>query len=194
MLIAIEGIDGSGKTTQAKMLVKWLKRAGYKAKLTHEPTKMCTGKTIYKVLHGKLKMSKTQLDIVYTTDRLMHYFYEIAPYLKKGYVIVSDRYKYSGIAYGCAKGNRKFINELEKNVPEPDLTIYLRIDPRSSTSRLKKKDAYEKDIKFLTKVSKEFDRLRRRKNMITIDGKKPIDEIHREIISIVAKKLGKHVK
>src|SRR5258708_38846651 len=96
--IAIEGIDGSGKTTQAEHLVARLKKEGYKAIYTHEPTDEPTGKFIKQVLLGELVVPPVALQYLFGADRAVH-LEQIQKLLVEGYLVVTDRYFWSSVAY-----------------------------------------------------------------------------------------------
>src|SRR5260370_10263990 len=99
--IAIEGSDGSGKTTQAKKLVAQLKKAGYKALYTHEPTNEPTGEFIKKVLLGKLVVPPVALQYLFGADRAVH-LEQVQKFLEQGYLVVTDRYFWSSVAYAVS--------------------------------------------------------------------------------------------
>lgn len=99
-LIAIEGIDGAGKTTQAKELVKHLNKTGYNASYSKEPTEDVIGNFIReKILTGNMKISPLALQYLFNADRAMH-MEKIEKLLDQGMTIVMDRYFWSSVAYG----------------------------------------------------------------------------------------------
>ncbi len=97
LLIAIEGMDGSGKTTQAQRLVEELKKKKIKAIYTKEPTDEPTGKMIRQILSGELKVPPLSLQYLFCADRGVHQV-ELEKLLEKGYVVVTDRYFWSAVA------------------------------------------------------------------------------------------------
>jgi dTMP kinase len=101
-LITIEGIDGAGKTTQAKELVKRLNKNGGNAAYTKEPTDLVIGQFIReKILSGNLQMHPVALQYLFNADRVMH-MEKIETFLKKGLTVVMDRYFWSAVAYAIA--------------------------------------------------------------------------------------------
>lgn len=101
-LIVIEGIDGAGKTTQAKELVKSLNKEGLNASYTKEPTDMVIGQFIReKILSGNMEINPLALQYLFNADRVMH-MEKIESLLQKGMIIVMDRYFWSSVAYALA--------------------------------------------------------------------------------------------
>ncbi|HSD98785.1 MAG TPA: dTMP kinase, partial [Patescibacteria group bacterium] len=99
-LSAIEGIDGAGKTTSSKELVKLLNKAGHNASYSKEPTDDIIGQFIReKILSGNMSMSPLALQYLFNADRAMH-MEKIEKQLEKGMIIVMDRYFWSSVAYG----------------------------------------------------------------------------------------------
>ena len=99
-LIALEGIDGSGKTTQALELVESLKKEGIKTVYTKEPTDGEIGKMIRRILTGEKNFEPVSFQYLFAADRVEHQE-EIIGFLKKGKIVVSDRYFWSSIPYGA---------------------------------------------------------------------------------------------
>lgn len=101
-LIVVEGIDGSGKTTQAKEVVKMLNKKGHDAAYTKEPTDQLIGQFIReKILSGKYAINPLALQYLFNADRVMH-MEKMEEFLKKGKTIVMDRYFWSSVAYALA--------------------------------------------------------------------------------------------
>ena len=100
-LIAFEGSEASGKTTHAKALVERLKKEGVKAVFTKEPTSGPIAELIRKILGGEIRVAPITLQYLFCADRAEHQG-EIVNWLKEDYVVVSDRYLWSAVAYGIA--------------------------------------------------------------------------------------------
>lgn len=193
-LIAIEGIDGSGKTTQTKLLCEKLEKMGYKVHCTKEPTDKPTGKFIRDVLSEKIKVPPVAIQYLYGADRAVHQI-EIEKYLRKGYFVITDRYFWSSVAYGASDMGRvddiflvtfsmlSFYNRFLK----PDFTFYLDVTPRVGLERVeetgKEKEVYE-NIEKLLKIEKGYKFLIKKfpKEVIIIDGSKPIEKVNDEIL------------
>lgn len=158
LFITFEGIEGSGKTTQIKLLTERLTQSGYQALITREPGDGEIGSRIRELL---LSVSSsldalTELFLL-AADRTRHVIEVITPALKKGCIVISDRYTDSSVAYqGYGRGlpldfiNK--VNELAVNGIYPDLTIALDIDPNisleRSRSRLRQQNMFEAEGRF----------------------------------------------
>ena len=103
--ICVEGLDGCGKTTQTNLLVRSLRKSGYNAVYTAEPSRGKIGKFIKKYcLHGEKRVSVVVEALLFAADRFEHVESEVIPTLNKGKIVVSDRYIYSSLAYQGAAG------------------------------------------------------------------------------------------
>lgn len=193
MLIAFEGIDGSGKSTQAKMLHDWLSRSR-KCVLTKEPTKEGIGSIIREHIARPLSADRYYhafVQSLFVGDRVDHVDRVILPSLKKGRVVITDRYVLSTIAYGSAAGlDKKWIRKANARFPRADLTFILDVSEKVALGRKKDFDTFEKPS-FMRRVRRAYlDEARRSRNTFVIDaGRKP-DEVHKEIINIVSQ----HIK
>lgn len=140
VLIAIEGIDGAGKTTQAQILGKKLLKKGYPVISLHEPTEGRWGKKIKDLAkNGRHRiLPETELDYFYF-DRLEDVKENISPSLKKKKIVIMDRYYLSSVAYQGARGLDP--DDIEKRnkmiAPIPDITILLDLDPEVALKRIR---------------------------------------------------------
>lgn len=190
MLIAIEGIDGSGKNTQSILLKDYLEECGYRVKLMSFPFYKETffGEEIERYLkgfYGNLGDIPSKLSsILFALDRFEKKS-EINDYIKGGYIVIADRYVYSNVAFQGVnyKGNLedflKWIENLEFNVlgmKIPDIVIYLKISSGVSNRLLKERenssselDIHERNMDYLNKVSVNYDYISRiRENWKTV--------------------------
>ena len=190
MIIAIEGIDGSGKTTIANFLKKELERLGYKVELLKEPGDSVWGKKLKNSLRKRLppdeELKLFILDRKYNVEKF------ILPALKSGRVVILDRYYYSTLAYQGALGFD--INSIKKQnesfAPKPDLVIILDVDPSKATTRIKKKrelNEFER-IDYLNKVRKLFLSIKD-DNIVVVNANKDLESVKDEVKRIVLKKL-----
>jgi len=193
MLICIEGIDASGKTTQAKLLVKNLNERGYKAVYTSEPTKGFFGQILrQKILYGNERVPAVVEALLFALDRLEHVEKEIKPALEKEKIVVSDRYLYSSIAYQGAAGlDPAWIEEINRWAIKPDLAIYLDVPAEVVIKRLKRKRSVMETLENQRRVRNVYLRLVKEGMLLLVDGNRPIEEIEREILEIVMKRLRK---
>lgn len=201
--IAIEGIDGSGKTTQVEKLVEHFKSQGKNVIQTREPRKTgVIGEIAQQVLNGKLVMSKLALQYLFATDRVLSQEEIIVPALKRGDIVIVDRCFWSAVVYGILDrtgGNYDYktadfmlivysILSMYHQFIVPDYTFYLKIPLETSVSRIHEKDdikeIYE-DKEKLRKVIEGYNWLSAKfmKDIITIDGEKSVNMVTKEIIS-----------
>ncbi|MBI2195925.1 MAG: dTMP kinase [Candidatus Levybacteria bacterium] len=204
--IALEGIDGSGKTTQAEKLAQYFESKGKKVVLTSEPRKEgVIGDIVQQVLTGKLRMPPVGLQYLFSTDRVLHHAQIIEPALKEGKVVVSDRCFWSAVVYGIldrvgeySKETANFllisqsILSMYHQFIVPDYTFLLKVSLDSAISRISQKDdvkeIYE-DKEKLRKVNEGYDWLAREfaDEIKVVDGEGEIDEVTRRLISEINK-------
>jgi dTMP kinase len=138
-LVAIEGIDGSGISTQARMLVDYLSRHEHPAMLTAEPSNGPVGQLLKRLLApGVMAPSPSSLRILgllFAADRLDHYQRVVAPALAKGTTVVSDRWYHSSLAYQRTAIERDWIMALHRHTRAPDVTVYLAVKPETGIAR-----------------------------------------------------------
>lgn len=208
MLIVIDGIDGSGKQTQTKLLKDKLISDGKKV-ITYEFPNYSTffGKIIRSYLDGEFgdstKVDAKLISILYALDRF-EVGSEIKNYLEKGYYVLCDRYTQSNMAYQTSKLPKelhedflKFIEDMEFNyfkLPYPDKIIFLKVPVSVSENNMLSRsstDGHENDKDYQNSVLESYIRLSKRdKNWAVIDCMKDnkfrsIDEIHNEIINMI---------
>ena len=132
-LIVFEGTEGSGKTIQATLLKEWLEKKDYRVIYTREPTHNTIGSLINKILEREVVLAEEAIPLLFAADRADHTVRHIIPELKKGLVVVCDRYIFSSLAYqsGGMKGlySLKRLKEINKYALKPDLTFFLDINP-----------------------------------------------------------------
>jgi dTMP kinase len=137
--IDIEGLDGSGASTQARRVSKELKKLKINSYLTKEPTCGPIGQLIRKALQGKFdSLSPAAIQLLFAADRGQHLDKEIIPRLKKGQVVISDRYAWSSIAFGSVDLDFQWLLNLNRNYILPDLTIFIEVPPHVCLSRIAK--------------------------------------------------------
>lgn len=130
LLIALEGIDGAGKTTQAMLLAGTLARFGRRVLLTREPTSGAAGRRLLAYLAGDSRhLTAAEELALFQADRREHVEMTIRPALSRGWVVITDRYYYSSAAYQGALGldPHDILAESEVFAPRPDLAIILSL-------------------------------------------------------------------
>ena len=147
--IVIEGIDGSGTTTQCTILAERFANKGLPAHTTREPSdgpvgvlirQILTGRVVVPGHHGAHPPGWAMMATLFAADRLDHLEAEIVPNLMDGVSIVSDRYDYSSVAYqtvssGAGPDAARWVRELNRKARRPDLTLILDVDPQVAASR-----------------------------------------------------------
>ena len=189
MFIVFEGIDGSGKSTQAKMLKEALERNGIDALLTKEPTDGPIGQIIRKGLRNEMNLSMRTLQLLFTADRSYHLENTIIPALRRGKVVISDRYFYSTIAYGMLELEKEWLKKINSKFLEPDVVLFIDTDPEISLQRLSTSGKIKEKFEELDKLKKVRDNYleisREYKNFYVIDGNRSAEEIHKNILKII---------
>jgi dTMP kinase len=140
--IVFEGTEGSGKTIQATKLERWLSKEGFPAVFTREPTRFPIGNLINQILEKEVFIADVALPLLFAADRANHTIRYIIPEIKKGSVVICDRYIFSSLAYQSSGMKtaieKKWLKEINKYVLKPDLTFFLDIDPEIGLKRIKK--------------------------------------------------------
>lgn len=194
--IVIEGLDGSGQSTQAELLRDFLIKKGYQVVLTKEPTLNSeAGKKIRKILDKKEKISPKKLQELFAKDRREHLKNVIIPALNEGKIVISDRYFFSSLAYGTADGcDLDWLIEINNKFLLPDLIFLLKVSPEVCIERIKKRSKkrtlFEKEKK-LAKVWEIYKILPKKfRNVKVIEGEKSIKEVFSQIKDTVRSKLN----
>jgi dTMP kinase len=207
LYIALEGIDGSGKTTQAEGITNYFKQQGREVVRTREPRKKdgMIAELVQKILHGKTKIPPVAFQYLFTADREIHHEELVIPALKAGKVVITDRCFWSAIPYGLL--DRR--SELDENTIEymlaaqsilsmyhqfiaPDYTFYLDISLDTAMKRIDKaneeKEIYEERGK-LERIIKGYQWLLKEfpKEFTVIDATRGVGEVTTEIVSVVTK-------
>lgn len=166
--IVFEGIDGSGKTTQAKAIAEWLPTSGLipegrKVVLTREPGATPVGATIREmVLHGRDDLDPVAELLLFAADRAQHVATVIKPALERGDWVVCDRFTGSTIAYqGYGRGHDlqviDQVNAISTGGLEPDLVIWLSLDVFTAANRMGGEDRFEdQEIDFMRRVHQGY--------------------------------------
>jgi dTMP kinase len=193
--IAFEGGEGTGKSTQSKLLKKWLEDRGETVVLSREPGGTDLGQGLRKILlgHETGEISPRAEALLYAADRAHHVYSVIRPALAKGEVVISDRYFDSSIAYQGAgrilsPGEVARISRWATESLFPTLTIVIDLSAETGIGRLKSHDHLEAEpLAFHERVRQEFLQIARLdpERYLVVDGTQTIEQIHNEIINRV---------
>lgn len=192
VFICIEGLDGSGKTTQAKLLTKKLCEDGLNVVFTAEPSQGRIGKFIRKRLFEEKRMPVSVEALLFAADRIEHVENEVNPELMQGKIVVSDRYVYSSLAYqGSAGLSLDWIEQVNSNALKPDLSIFIDVAPEVVLERLKRKKSVMEILETQKKVRDIYLRYVENGQLRLIDGskgKKEVSEVLYTEVSLFLKK------
>jgi len=187
--ICIEGIDASGKTTQAHRLVRNLRRRGLDAVYTTEPSTGEIGKLIRDhVLNRKKRVPVAVEALLFAADRVDHVEKEIKPALQKGKIVICDRYVYSTVAYqGAADLDLNWIEQINQFALVPNMALFLDVSPEVVIERMqsKSKKSVMETLKNQRRVCEVYLKMVKEGRLMGIDGNKPVNAVAAEILRAV---------
>jgi dTMP kinase len=188
--VAVEGIDGSGKSTVIRLLAETLPRVY----VTREPSGGPIGRLIreWALRGGSIDPHVDAL--LFAADRIEHYRREIEPKLRENFLVVTERYVESSIAYqGAAGVSIEFVKYINSFVPRPDLTIILDVDPEIAIARIARRGGIEKfeHTTFLRRVREIYLRRAEEEGYPVVDASRPPDVVARDVIDIIRTRLWK---
>lgn len=192
MLIAIEGLDQSGKATQAQRLRDQLRDEGTRARLVSFPDYgTAIGEEIARALQGEREHSPEVMQLLYVANRYERRD-DLERWLSGGLVVVCDRYTASSVAYGEAQGlDTDWLAQTQRFLPVADLTILLDIAPRLAVERKTVgRDRYERDLVLLDRVRESYLRQAEQPDWIRVDGERGKAQVAQEIAVLVGEKLS----
>jgi dTMP kinase len=191
-LIAFEGLDQSGKQTQAELLRDRLKEGGRKARLVSFPDYATSiGEEIARALQGEREYGPDAMQLLYVANR-----YERKPdllrWLEGGLVLVCDRYTASSVAYGEASGlDAAWLSDMQKYLPGAAMTILLDINPETAVQRKSaNRDRYERDLALQIRVRDSYKRQAAEQGWLVLDGERPKSAIATDVLNGVASRLA----
>lgn len=191
-LIAFEGLDQSGKETQARLLRARLEAAGHRVEmLTFPDDGTALGKDIRAALAGSRDHPPDVMQLLYIANRHERRA-DIERWLAEGVVVLCDRYLASSIAYGEAQGvDPQWLTDVQRKLPQPALTLLLDIAPETARARKQaNRDRYESDLDLLARVRQSYRRLAEQSTWTLIDGEQPREAVAAAINAIVATRLA----
>jgi dTMP kinase len=191
-LIVFEGLDQSGKQTQAERLAAACRGEGLQVDLLSFPDyESPLGVEIERALHGHREFAPEVMQLLYIANRY-EYRHQIESRLASGAIVVCDRYLASSIAYGEAQGlDAEWLTDTQRYLPQPALTLLLDIAPDTSLGRKRvERDRYERDLALLDRVRASYLRQASAADWLTIDGEQPRDSVTDQILAAVRTRLG----
>lgn len=186
--IVFEGLDGSGQSTQVRMLTEYLEGKGKQVLATKEPTSDSdAGRKIIEVLTHKATVAPDELQKLFVVDRGLHLQNFIIPALMDGSIVISDRYFLSTLAFGGISCDMEWLKQINSDFILPDVTFLLRTKPEVSLQRIaargKAVELFEK-LEKLEKVTVNYAKLAEEyESCKVIDGEQSIEDVHAAIIA-----------
>ena len=190
-LIAFEGLDQSGKQTQAERVRDYVTEHRRDCRLLSFPDyETAIGAEISKALHGEREYGPDVMQLMYVANRYERRA-EMTRWLQEGLVLVSDRYLASSIAYGEAQGlDPEWLRDMQRFLPKPDLTILLDIAPETAVQRKATgRDRYERDLALLSRVRDSYRRQAEQDGWLRLDGERPRETVSADVLSAVERRL-----
>ena len=197
-LLVFEGLDGSGKSTQAALLGKWLQSRGHRVFFTEWNSSQLVANTIRR---GKKKglLTPTTFSLLHAVDFADRFDRQILPPLRAGYLVVCDRYAYTAFARDAARGcDPDWVRTIYSFAPRPDRIFYFQVPVqvtlrRKLASRLKinyyeagmdlglSDEVKESYVRFQTRLKREYDRLATTDGFTVVDATRSVEAIQREL-------------
>jgi dTMP kinase len=191
LLIVFEGLDQSGKQTQAERLKAEVEHRGRTSVLFDFPSyETPIGKEIGAGLHGEREYGPDVMQLLYVANR-----YEKKPQIERmlamGGIVICDRYLASSVAYGEAQGlDGAWLRDTQRYLPPPDLTILLDIAPETAAGRkTTNRDKYERDLAMLSRVRQSYRTQARQGGWLLLDGERGKDAVAADVLAAVARLL-----
>ena len=197
--IVLEGLDGSGKSTQIDRLAQSLRARGRRVHCTAEPTDSATGGLIRDTLRGNCRRSGAELGALFLTDRIAHNVNPVWGFqrlLKEDWDVICDRYYYSSFAYQGLSTDLEWVMDINLKCPEigkPDLCVFLDVDYKKCKERLDRDRAsleiFEQDPEQMNATRQlffsVFQRLEGRENIQVVDANDTPDQVAAKIFALV---------
>ncbi|PYU00378.1 MAG: dTMP kinase [Acidobacteria bacterium] len=206
-LIVIEGMDGSGRSTQIALLQEWLESEGFAVQTSGLRRSNLVGRDIDELL-AKNAVTRLTLALMYATDFFDQIEHRILPALRSGTVVLADRYIFTLIARGVVRGiNRDYMSGLYAMALRPHLTFWLNVRPETAFAREFRKaqaisyweagrdmslshDLYWSFIRYQTMIKREFEVMAKRFNFIELDGEASVPAVNKLLRQRIAEQLG----
>ena len=186
-LIVFEGLDQSGKETQAQQLRDHLRASGYRSRVASFPDYGTSiGEELARALQGERDYEAFVMQLLYVANRFERRP-DIERWLGGGLILICDRYTASSVAYGEAQGLEvRWLTEIQRFLPPADLTLLLDISPDTALRRKRAdRDRYERDLDLLGRVRQSYRRQAEDPSWVLIDGERSKDDVAADVIAAV---------
>jgi dTMP kinase len=206
-LIVIEGLDGSGRSTQIALLQEWLESEGFAVQTSGLRRSNLVGRDIDELL-AQNAVTRLTLALMYATDFFDQLEHRIVPALRSGTVVLADRFIFTLIARSVVRGiNRDYLTGLYTMALRPHLTFWLNVRPETAFAREFKKaqaisyweagrdmslshDLYWSFVRYQTMIKREFEVMSKRNSFIELDGEATVSTVNRQLRQRIAEHLG----
>ena len=206
-LIVIEGMDGSGRSTQIALLQEWLESEGFSVQTSGLRRSNLVGRDIDELL-AKNAVTRLTLALMYATDFFDQLEHRIVPALRSGAVVLADRFIFTLIARGVVRGiNRDYLTGLYAMAIRPHLTFWLNVRPETAFAREFKKaqaisyweagrdmslshDLYWSFVRYQTMIKRELENMAKRNAFIELDGEASVSAVNKQLRQRIGEQLG----
>jgi dTMP kinase len=206
-LVVIEGMDGSGRSTQIALLQEWLESEGFSVQTSGLRRSNLVGRDIDELL-AKNAVTRLTLSLMYATDFFDQVENRILPALRSGAVVLADRFIFTLIARGVVRGiNRDYLSGLYAMALRPHLTFWLNVRPETAFAREFKKaqaisyweagrdmslshDLYWSFIRYQTMIKREFEVMAKKNSFIELDGEASVSHVNKQLRLKIGEGLG----
>ena len=205
-LIAVEGLDGSGKSTQIYLVKRWLELEGYRVFFTEWNSSVLVKKSTTKGKKRQL-LTPTTFSLIHATDFADRYERQILPLLRAGYIVLADRYVFTAFARDAVRGcDPDWLEQLYSFAVHPDITFYFRVPLEVSLNRILEgrpqlkyheagldmgwtPDPYESFRLFQGRIHEQYEAMLGRFGFTTIDATREIHEQQAEVRRLITDKI-----
>src|SRR6516165_2722088 len=206
-LIVIEGMDGSGRSTQISLLQEWLESEGFAVQTSGLRRSTLVGRDIDELL-AKNAVTRLTLALMYCTDFFDQLEHRIVPALRSGTIVLADRYIFTLIARSVVRGiNRDYLSGLYAMALRPHLTFWLNVRPETAFGRKFKKaqaisyweagrdmslshDLYWSFVRYQTMIKREFEVMAKKSGFIELDGEASVSAVNKQLRQRIGEQLG----
>ncbi len=206
-LVVIEGMDGSGRSTQIALLQEWLESEGFAVQTSGLRRSNLVGRDIDELL-AKNAATRLTLALMYATDFFDQMEHRILPALRSGTIVLADRFIFTLIARGVVRGiNRDYMSGLYAMALRPHLTFWLNVRPETAFGREFKKaqaisyweagrdmslshDLYWSFIRYQTMIKREFEVMAKKHSFLELDGEANVPAVNKQLRQRIGEQLG----